>query len=81
MKVAELRGQCEASSTDRGLDAMRAHALCGCTVARLTELFPPSWFTDGRPMTREELGTVSNVYVSCAKKVSAQSNQAGASSL
>jgi len=69
VEVAELRGECVASYIDRGLEATRARALCGCAIPRLTEIFSYAWFNDGQPMTPDELKAMSGVYQSCAKNV------------
>jgi len=79
-EVAQLRGQCEASSIDQGLDTPRAHVLCDCAIHRLTQIFSRSWFNDGQPITPDELRTVSNVYLTCARRMAAR-QQRGASSI
>jgi len=68
-EVAELRGRCEASSVDQGLDSPRAHVLCRCAIRRLTELLSPSWLNNGKPITAHELQTVSGVYLRCARRI------------
>jgi hypothetical protein len=78
-EVAELRGRCEASSIDQGLDSPRAHVLCSCAIRRLTELFSPSWLNDGLPITPHELRTVSGVYLRCARKIAQPDRAEGVS--
>ena len=69
VEVAELRGECIASSIDRGVEPPQAKALCGCAVPRLTEIFSYSWFNDGQRITADELKAMSSVYSDCAKNV------------